>query len=141
MEAEGGQRGEDSLLMGWKMVRDLHQQVFEGKISGQWRTAADPVSSLVKKLGEEYSELAEDRNPEELYDIADVVTELIRLLDPEGKAARKHRRKVLHMGLFLDHAEWHPDPGLDLRAAWGYTDSPDMKDGAGEPDDSQGAGR
>lgn len=106
--------------MGWKMVRDLHQQVFEGKVSGQWRTSPDPVSSLVKKLGEEYSELAEDRNPAELYDIQDVLVELIRLLDPDGKAMKKHRTKVLHLGIFMNHVEWHPDPDLDLRAEWGY---------------------
>jgi predicted house-cleaning noncanonical NTP pyrophosphatase (MazG superfamily) len=99
--------------MGWKMVRDTHREVLEGQISGQWRTSPDPVSSLVKKLGEEYSELAENRDPAELYDIQDVLSELIYLLDPEDRAGEAHERKVMRLGRFDRHVEWHPNPNLE----------------------------
>lgn len=101
--------------MGWKMVRDMHRKYLENQISGQWRTAPDPVSSLIKKLGEEYSELAEDRDPEELYDIRDVVEELILVMDGGKKALSRHLEKVARMGLFGDHLEWHPNPDINLR--------------------------
>lgn len=104
--------------MGYKMVRDNHQKILAEHISGEWRTAPDPVSSLVKKLGEEYSELAEDRNPAELYDIEDVLDELMVLLDPHGEAARKHDIKAARMGRFGSHLEWHPNPNLDLWTLW-----------------------
>src|SRR5260370_7374247 len=89
-----------------------------GQISGQWRISPDPVGALVKKLGEEYGELAEDRDPSELFDIRDVLEELIRILDPDGKAAARHAVKVKHMGIFSRHLEWHPNPKLDLWFPW-----------------------
>jgi predicted house-cleaning noncanonical NTP pyrophosphatase (MazG superfamily) len=104
--------------MGYKMVRDNHQKVLEGQISGTWRIAPDPVSSLVKKLGEEYSELAEDRDPAELYDIEDVLEELMVLLDPHGEAARQHEVKAARMGRFDNHVEWHPNPNINLWTLW-----------------------
>lgn len=104
--------------MGWKMVRDLHQKVLGDQISGVWRTSPDPVSSLVKKLGEEYSELTENRDPMELYDILDVLEELMALLDPGGAAALKHEIKAERMGRFGYHVEWHPNPGINLWTAW-----------------------
>lgn len=104
--------------MGYKIVRDNHQKVLGEHISGQWRTSPDPVSALIKKLGEEYSELAENRDPGELYDIFDVLNELTSLLDPDASAARKHQIKVEHLGRFSAHLEWHPNPDIDLWAAW-----------------------
>ena len=104
--------------MGYKMVRDNHQEVLGEYISGQWRISPDPVSSLVKKLGEEYSELAESRDPAELYDLWDVLDELTALLDPDGTAEIKHAIKVKHLGRFADHTEWHPNPDIDLWAEW-----------------------
>jgi predicted house-cleaning noncanonical NTP pyrophosphatase (MazG superfamily) len=105
--------------MGYKMVRDNHQKILEGQISGAWRTAPDPISSLIKKLGEEYSEIAEERNPAELYDLLDALEELIRLMDPEGIAAARHAIKAERMGTFSTHLEWHPNPDLNLWALWG----------------------
>lgn len=104
--------------MGYKMVRDLHQKVLGDQISGVWRTSPDPVSSLVKKLGEEYSELCEDRDPAELFDILDVLAELMVLLDPDGAAALKHDLKAERMGRFADHLEWHPNPDINLWTTW-----------------------
>ena len=98
--------------MGWKMVRDHHQKVLSDQISGKWRTAPDPVSSLIKKLGEEYSELVEKRDPEELYDFEDVLRELIDVLDKGMAARRAHLRKQYTLGMFGDHVEWHPNPDL-----------------------------
>ena len=98
--------------MGFKMVRDRHKERLENVISGAWRTSPDPVSALVKKLGEEYSELAEDRNPGELYDIRDVLGELVILLDPDGKYGEEHGVKINRLGLFGDHLEWHPNPTI-----------------------------
>ena len=98
--------------MGWKMVRDRHQERLESVISGSWRTSPDPVSSLIKKAGEEYSELAENRDPGELYDMLDVIEELIFLLDPDGKHEEEHLVKVRCIGQFGDHVEWHPNPEI-----------------------------
>jgi predicted house-cleaning noncanonical NTP pyrophosphatase (MazG superfamily) len=105
-------------LMGYKMVRDNHQELLGEHLSGQWRVSPDPVSALVKKLGEEYSELAESRDPGELYDVRDVLEELITLLDPDRSAERKHDIKMSHLGRFSDHVEWHPNPDIDLWAEW-----------------------
>lgn len=104
--------GSGERVVGYKMVRDLHKKKLESVISGSWRTAPDPVSSLIKKLGEEYSELCEDRDPGELYDIMDVVQELIVLLDGGGACRKAHVQKVLRLGLFGDHLEWHPNPEI-----------------------------
>ena len=104
--------------MGWKIVRDNHQKILGERISGCWRASLDPVSSLVKKLGEEYSELAENRDPAELYDIWDVLNELAELLDPDAEAARKHEVKRERMGGFSEHLEWHPNPHIDLWTQW-----------------------
>lgn len=113
--------------MGFKMVRDLHQERLAGVISGTWRISPDPVSALVKKLGEEYSEFCEDRDPAELYDIADVLDELIRLLDPDRKYQDEHLRKVRIVGLFTTHLEWNPLPQGDV--SWPqYMDSNDSVD-------------
>lgn len=98
--------------MGYKIVRDRHKERLEGVISGTWRTSPDPVSALVKKLGEEYSELTENRDPGELYDIRDVLDELTGLLDPDGRHAADHRIKVSRIGLFAGHLEWHPNPEI-----------------------------
>ena len=104
--------------MGWKLVRDNNQNQLEGQISGQWRTSPDPVGALVKKLGEEYGEFAESRNPGELYDLIDVVHELLNLLDEEGAAEHEHDIKTSHLGFFNAHQEWHPNPGLNLWKTW-----------------------
>jgi hypothetical protein len=92
------------------MVRDKHRQLLGSLISGCWRTAPDPVSSLIKKLGEEYSELVENRDPAELHDIADVVNELIVLMDPTLEKAEAHITKQERLGFFARHLEWHPLP-------------------------------
>lgn len=100
--------------MGFKMVRDNHQKHLTGVVSGVWRTSPDPLSSLLKKLGEEYSEFAENRSPDELFDIRDVLEELIELMDPKGTAEAEHYHKTQAAGLFHDHLEWHPLPQGDV---------------------------
>lgn len=96
--------------MGWKMVRDKHRNVLGTVISGAWRSSPDPVSSLIKKLGEEYSELVEERDPAELYDVLDVLNELIVLMDPHLEAAEAHALKQERLGFFTAHLEWNPRP-------------------------------
>jgi predicted house-cleaning noncanonical NTP pyrophosphatase (MazG superfamily) len=95
--------------MSYKLVRDNHQEVMQGRISGTWRTSPDPAGSLVRKLGEEYGEFAKDRDPGELYDLLDVIGELAVLLDPFGEAQEYHEAKTALMGLFGNHLEWHPE--------------------------------
>jgi len=95
----------------WKIVRDRNQEHFSHVISGEWRTSPDPVAALRKKLGEEYSEYCENGDPGELYDIADVVEELMTLTDQDGDHGRRHLEKVRKYGTFSRHAEWTPVPG------------------------------
>lgn len=111
---EGNVWGGVACVMGYKMVRDNHRHLLEGTVSGKWRTSPDPVSALVKKIGEEYSELAEDRSPGELYDMQDALEELIRLMDPTGKYLDEHKAKVEIAGRFRQHLEWHSLPQGDV---------------------------
>lgn len=99
--------------MGWKTVRDAHQERWS-QVSPRdhWRVAPDPVSSLLKKLGEEYGELVEARDPAELYDLIDVLDELIALMDPDLIFGLGHQDKLDLMGGFSSHLEWHPYTGM-----------------------------
>jgi hypothetical protein len=99
--------------VGYKIVRDWHKERVGDIISGTWRISPDPISALIKKLGEEYSELAENRDPAELYDIQDVLDELMVQLDPQGKYGEEHDIKVTNVGLFARHVEWQPLPQGD----------------------------
>ncbi len=105
--------------MGWKIVRNSNEFYLKEHVSGQWRTSPDPIGALVKKLGEEYGEFAENRDPGELYDLLDVLHELIELLDPDMKTEKIHREKFAKMGGFSAHREWHPNPDLNLWETWG----------------------
>jgi predicted house-cleaning noncanonical NTP pyrophosphatase (MazG superfamily) len=98
-------------VVGWKIVRD-NQPEWSRKygVSGVWRPAADPVASLTKKLFEEASEWGEAREVAELYDLDDVVSELIRRCDPDGTARREHAVKVARLGGFTQGTEWNPVP-------------------------------
>lgn len=97
--------------MGWKIVRDRHRETAaEYGISGSWRTVKHPVNALGKKLFEEAAEFTEDYDPRELYDLRDVVDELIRLTDPFGVHKAVHQVKVAKNGLFSSHLEWSPNP-------------------------------
>jgi predicted house-cleaning noncanonical NTP pyrophosphatase (MazG superfamily) len=107
--------------MSFKMVRDRHQEILQDKISGQWRISPDPVSSLLKKLGEEYGELIGERNPAELYDVLDVLDELISLMDPGLALGLAHQDKLDRFGDFSSHLEWHPFSDL----SWENTSSHD----------------
>jgi hypothetical protein len=98
--------------MGWKIVRDRHQERLRTQISGQWRTSPDPISALIKKLGEEYGELCENRDPAELFDIRDALSELILQMDPLGYAEDKHNLKIKRLGVFSTHLEWQPNAHL-----------------------------
>ena len=97
--------------MGWKIVRDnddVHSAAMG--VSGQWRVSATPVAGLTRKLFEEAGEFSENGNPAELYDLLDVVDELIRRLDPAGKIAHHHEQKAETRGTFTRGLEWSPVP-------------------------------
>jgi predicted house-cleaning noncanonical NTP pyrophosphatase (MazG superfamily) len=99
--------------MGWKIVRDGNEKwCRERGVSGTWRTAADPVRGLARKLIEEASEYGEALDPSELYDLQDVLDELIRLEDPDGRYLEAHQGKIAVHGTFREHVEWTPMPGL-----------------------------
>jgi predicted house-cleaning noncanonical NTP pyrophosphatase (MazG superfamily) len=66
--------------MGYKIVRDRNEEWCRAHgVSGQWRTSPDPVSALVRKVGEEYLEYIEHFDPAELFDLRDVVQALLAL--------------------------------------------------------------
>ena len=97
--------------MGFKMVRDKQKEYcLSHGVSGQWRTSPDPVGALIRKLGEEYGEFAESRNPAELYDLLDVLNEMIMTVDPDLGHLEAHEAKVGLMGTFSSHLEWNPEP-------------------------------
>lgn len=98
--------------MGWKIVRDGNEKwCREHGVSGTWRVAADPVRGLARKLTEEAAEFGEALDPAELYDLADVLGELIVLTDPDGDYRAAHGEKLAVFGGFREHVEWTPMPG------------------------------
>ena len=101
--------------MGWKIVRD-HQREFCERtgVSGRWRVSPDVVAALAKKLFEEAAEFTEAHDPEELYDVRDVLQELLHVCDPYGEAEVYHAQKVAIVGLFGSHLEWNPVPERNL---------------------------
>ena len=100
--------------MGWKIVRDNQPGICrENGVSGSWRESPDPVRGLTRKLFEEAAEFAEYFDPGELYDLRDVLNELLVLTDPQGVHGDAHVKKVARSGLFASHLEWHPHPGRD----------------------------
>ena len=97
--------------MGWKIVRDRQPEWCRTHgVSGKWRISPDPVRALTKKLFEEAAEWAEEHDADELYDLRDVLDELLYIRDPEGLAGRAHEKKIASLGLFSSHCEWHPEP-------------------------------
>jgi predicted house-cleaning noncanonical NTP pyrophosphatase (MazG superfamily) len=97
--------------MGWKLVRDRNEEWCRAHgVSGQWRASPHPASALLKKIFEEAGEYAEHRDLAELFDLLDVVETLIRLADPAGEHAARHREKVAEMGGFEHFTEWCPVP-------------------------------
>lgn len=97
--------------MGWKLVRDGNREFAEAHgLQGTWRVSPDPQRALLKNLFEEAGEFAEHMHPSELYDLGDVVAELICLEDPHGEWKARHDRKVALFGLFSGHMEWNPFP-------------------------------
>lgn len=97
--------------MGWKIVRDKDPEVCPKMgVSGQWRPSANPIGGLTKKLSEEVGEFTEARDPAELYDLFDVVNELIRRLDPDGRHFNDYMDKVAERGRFKKAIEWCPVP-------------------------------
>ena len=93
--------------MGWKIVRDRHQEIF-GHHPWDWRISPHPAMALLKKVFEEAGELVETMDPEELYDLMDVTWELLNVLDPSGYYRKMHQLKVARMGGFSRHLEWCP---------------------------------
>lgn len=99
------------LIMGYKIVRDFQREFCEKNgISGSWRVSEHPVNGLTKKLFEEAGEFAEHHDPSELYDLRDVLNELIYLTDPLHEHREAHADKVNRMGKFTRHLEWSPNP-------------------------------
>ena len=97
--------------MGWKIVRDNNQAWAQKHgVSGQWRPSPDPVKALLKKIFEEAGEYAESLDPEELYDLRDVIDRLASIVDPNGTAWKKHIEKAVLLGMFNDLTEWTPVP-------------------------------
>jgi predicted house-cleaning noncanonical NTP pyrophosphatase (MazG superfamily) len=97
--------------MGWKIVRDrVDEWSREHGVSGIWRPCKEPEASLRKKLFEEAGEYIENLDPGELYDLADVLDRLIRLVDPESVYAARHGAKIRRLGLFENLIEWSPVP-------------------------------
>lgn len=97
--------------MGWKIVRDNDEAVCRGMgISGQWRPSKDPIAGLTKKLPEEAAEFTEALDPDELYDLLDVLNELLNRLDPNGDYFVLHQDKVAVRGEFTKAIEWCPVP-------------------------------
>lgn len=105
--------------MGWKMVRDRAEEAARPEgVSGIWREedrSEEVIRALGRKLIEESSEFIENYDPEELYDLQDVLQELIWLLDAHGKAGAKHDRKVRQQGRFRNHVMWSPNPNEQWR--------------------------
>ena len=100
--------------MGWKIVRDKDPEVCQALgVSGEWRLSADPIAGLTKKLFEEAAEFAENRDPEELYDLEEVILELRQRLDPENVAWKRYLPKVVERGGFSKAIEWCPVPAKD----------------------------
>lgn len=78
--------------MGSKIVRDNNEAWCRAHgVPGQWRTSPDPAAALLKKLFEELGEYAEAWDPAELYDLADVLEQLLTLTDPGGSHYRLGR--------------------------------------------------
>lgn len=97
--------------MGWKVVRDKDPEVCAAiGVSGRWRRSATPCAGLTKKLFEEASEWGEENYPGELYDLLDVIAELLYRLDRDGTARRLHEEKVARRGGFTQCMEWNPVP-------------------------------
>ena len=64
----------------------------------------------MKKLFEEAAEFAESMDPDELYDVGDVLAELQFIFDPDGIHEAKHAEKIARNGNFSDYLEWNPVP-------------------------------
>jgi len=97
--------------VGWKIVRDKQDFWSQAHgVSGQWRSSDDPIGGLAKKLFEEAAEFIEEFDPGELYDLRDVVDELISRLDAAGEHAADHEVKTARLGTFTRCIEWSPVP-------------------------------
>lgn len=68
------------------------------------------MSALRKKIFEEAGEYAESTDPDELYDLRDVIDRLAYLVDPDGAAWQRHMEKAAKLGMFNDLTEWSPVP-------------------------------
>ena len=102
------------------MVRDNNEAWGRSHgVSGQWRTAPDPVSSLRKKIFEEAGEYAENMDAEELYDLRDVIDRLAYLVDPDQSAWHRHIEKVTKLGMFNSLIEWTPVPEAVIDEVYG----------------------
>lgn len=99
--------------MGFKIVRDRQREWAQKHgVSGRWRNAEDPINSLSRKLIEEAIEFHEDFDPAELFDVMDVLYELMNLHPGPAMATayQSHQKKVSELGGFRDAIEWSPVP-------------------------------
>ena len=108
--------------MGWKAVRDRNQEVVsEWGVTGSWEQVSVTtwIQALARKLIEESSEYMETFNPGELWDIYDVLEELIRL-HPSISDGRR-QKKVDQMGVFRDRIMYTPVPNATIdHPEWGH---------------------
>jgi len=100
--------------MGEKMVRDKNEAFCRAHgVSGTWRTAGrgEAIRALGRKLTEEALEFLENEDPAELFDVGDVLDELLRLTSPGPGLVAAHNAKVAEHGRFRQHVMWSPMPG------------------------------
>lgn len=100
--------------MGWKPVRDRNQEVVtKWGVVGSWEKVDDItwIKALGRKLVEEATEFTENYDPDELWDLYDVLEELIRL-HPSICDGRR-TTKMQEMGGFRDRIMYTPVPNVN----------------------------
>jgi predicted house-cleaning noncanonical NTP pyrophosphatase (MazG superfamily) len=99
--------------MGAKLVRDRNEATSRKLgVSGHWYVATpeEALAALRRKLAEEVFEFLENDNVAELWDVSDVVEELLRRLDPTYASLNAHTDKIAQQGHFHLGIMWNPVP-------------------------------
>src|SRR6516165_4997408 len=99
--------------MRWKAVRDNNQEVVTAwGVTGSWERVDELqwIMALSRKLTEEVAEYNEHHNPSELWDIYDVLEELIHL-HPSISDGRR-QKKITRMGGFRNQIMYTPVPNV-----------------------------
>lgn len=97
-----------------KLVRDNTENVARSAgVSGRWykATPEEAINALGTKLVEEALEYLLSRDLLELWDLRDVLVELMeRLGAMERNVVAYHLAKVSKFGMFKDNVMWNPIP-------------------------------